>query len=240
MDDANKPVETAETAAPAQIVDSEGTAFVKFEQKFKAPRKTAVAEAIKAGRPAPTQRPPFDVYLPQYTWEQILAGVNENSKIRDLVVSLVNELVQTEARGQIINEENPVNSDAELDKTKLTLQHLSTLSTADRASSTAIDKDDLAAFVLDYEKYLPTIITGLTTDQAKLIASAAKQKFSAFKTRPEFLAKLREFLARFADSAPAEVVAKHVEVIEQLDAIADKYLQRPEVDRFASMFASMQ
>jgi len=235
----NKPVEgTENTAATAveQIDPNAEVVMVVVEQKFKAPRKTIVEAAIKKGETPPTARAPFSTRIPHVTWKGLLAKI-DNAKVQDFILSLVNGAIDNEARAQIQDDEKPVNSDSELDKSKLDLVYIANLSAADRAGSSSITPEDLKAFAETFASALPAM--GFTGDQAKMLAQVFKSKFAAYKQKPDRLVQLRVLLNKFVDGTPPQTLEPHGDTIEYLDGLLEKFINKPETDKLAEMFENM-
>lgn len=227
----NKPVEGA------AVIDDINVVQKPVEMKFKAPMKKLIEQAKKEGKPEPVQRPSFTVNLPQYTWEGLRALLDSDSKVRDLILGLANDTIFEEARAQVMADENPANSDAELDKAKLNLVAIANLSSEDRAGRLEISKEELAAFADAFEKYLPAL-ANVGENVAKLLAIACKRRLVDQRQRPDVLEKIRTLLLVFGQQAPAEVVEPLVPVLDYLFALADKFIKKPDTDKLAAALLS--
>jgi len=226
-------VDTAVAVAVAGAVAGADIIVKAVEMKFKGPMKKAVEAAVKAGQPEPKARPAFTVNLPQYTWEGLTNSFTADSKVRDLLLYLVNTQIVTVARDQVMDEENPVNSDSELDKSKLTLESIATLTAEQLAGKVEITKEELQALADAMEKYLPAL--GYPTEAAKLMGAACKSKFANWKAKPEVLKKLQGVLFQFAESTSAEVIAPLAETLDYLNNLMERYINKPETDKLSEL-----
>lgn len=232
MNDAQVQDQTGETSA-ATVASGAGTVIKAVEMKFKAPMKKAIEAAQKANLPVPTQRPAFTVNLPQYTWQGLEAQFAADSKVRDLVLYLVNEQIVTVARAQVVSDDNPVNSDAELDKSKLELSSIATLTAEQLAGKLEITKEELAALADALEEYLPAL--GVKIEIAKLMGGAIKTKLVSWKQKPETLGRIREILFQFAESTSAEVVAPLADALEYTNNLIERYMNKPDTDKLSDL-----
>jgi hypothetical protein len=239
MSDAASIVPQAEVEKPLVPVPGEidGVVYREVEMKFKAPQKRLVEQAVKNGETPPIQRPSFSISIPQYPADAIIALMNENPKVRDFVTSTVNAVVFDEARAQVVSDENPVNDDANLDKSKLTLIYISSLDADQRASRVEIDKDQLAAFATLFEKAMPAI-NGISSQGAKLVAQACKTRLAAWKQKPEVLKQVKELLRVFAGGISEADLDPLTPVLEYLDSQCNKYIEKPEIDKLEALLAS--
>lgn len=236
----NTPAETQFAAsAPATVEYIDGVGLVPFEMKFKAPMQKAIAAALKEGKEAPTQRPAFEIRIPQYTLGKLQELMAQDEKVAAFVLSLANEAIQVEARAQVMDDEKPVNSDAELDKSKLDLVYIANLSAADRASRVEITKEALAAFYDVFVKYASSFIPNITATHAAILGSAFKKRFVDWKTQTKALTQLRGLLILFAQSVPEEVAQEQQPVLDYLVNLADKYLNKPQIDDVAALLNSI-
>lgn len=206
----------------------------EVEMKFKAPSQKSIDAAKKEGTEIPTQRPAFNVQIPQYTTEQVLAILGADPKILQFATELLNQQIFDEARAQVTDPDNPVNSDTELRKNELTLQYIANLSAADRASRIEISKEQLAAFATIFEKVMPAI-TGYDPAGIKILAQALKTRLAQWKQKPEVLEKVRTLLRQFASGVSPDDLSANEEVLEYLDSICQKFIEKPAVDKLQQL-----
>lgn len=228
------PVEVVAIPVPGEVA---GVVYREVEMKFKAPQKRLIEAAEKAGETIPTQRVSFSISIPQYPADAIILLMQSNPKVRDFVSTTVNAAIFDEARAQVVNDENPVNDDANLDKTKLTLEYVASLEADQRAGRIEIDKDQLAAFAALFEKSMPAI-KGMSTQGAKLVAGACKQRLAAWKQKPDVLKQVKELLRVFAGGISEADMDIHTPVLEYLDGQCNKYIEKPVVDQLEALLAS--
>lgn len=231
--------EQAVATAPAPVEYIDGIGLVPFEQKFKAPMQKAIAAAVKAGQEPPQQRQSFTIHVPQYTLGKLSELMAADEKVAAFVLSLANEAIQVEARAQVMDDDKPVNSDAELDKSKLDLVYIANLSASERASRVEITKEMLQALYDSFVKYASSFIPNITASTAAVLASAFKKRFADWKTQPKALTQLRSLLVLFAQSVPEEIAQEHHAVLTYLVDLADKYLNKPQIDDVAALLNSL-
>ena len=220
--------QTADAAVNANVV------IKAVEMKFKAPMKKAIEAAEKEGKPVPQQRASFTVNLPQHTWAGLEAAFNADPKVRDLILYLVNDLVQSEARAQVMSEDNPVNSDAELDKSKLELSFIATLTSEQLAGKLEITKEELQALSDALEQYLPAVI-GCKTEVAKLMGAAIRSKLANWKQKPDTLKQIQVVLYKFAEAVSPEVVAPLSDTLEYVNNLIERFINKPETDKLSDL-----
>ena len=223
-------VETSQVEATGHPI------FKEVEMKFKAPSQKAVAAAKTEGKEL-TQRPAFNVRIPQYTIASLMALMSANEKVAQLVTSLANNEIVAEARAQVVDDEKPVNSDAELDKSKLTLEAIANLSAAERASRVEISKEELAAFAALFETVMPAI-TEYDPSGIKIIAQALKSRLAAWKQRPEILEKVKDLLKVFAQGIEPADLETYEPVLSYLDSVCSKYIEKPQIDKLSALLLS--
>lgn len=173
------------------------------------------------GKPVKTRRPTVKLALPLPTIEGIIEVITggeakEAERARLWLVSLVSDQVIAAARAQVSPEdsdEKEVNTQDELDYSKLTLAYLTAQPLGDRRGG-GIDKATWEAFGKDY---IETMLT-LGGDAKKIGRQIdyLGKKFAPIKTNKPVIKKLVSFLDTYIlKTANAEDFAECVDVLKK-------------------------
>lgn len=141
------------------------------------------------------KRPSVTLALPLLTIEGLIAAL-EDTKKQEIILSAVNELIVDQARIQVGDDNNPVNSQEQLDVSKLSFDYIANLPPAERRGG-GIAKEIWEAFGKDYLAVMPAV-TGKTAEQCGNAAKLFLAKFQPCKTNKPVLKKLQELLALYA------------------------------------------
>jgi hypothetical protein len=154
------------------------------------------------------KRAPVVLTLPIPTWNGFVDAVSKGpdaEKIQSYVLSLIEDAVIEAARSQVSpaegdTEATPVNSQDQLDLSKLTLTYLANEPKTDRRGR-GIDKETWEAFEADYVTIMPDI-TGRTPEQVKVAAGLFSKKLVAVKTNKPVLKMLEKRLEEWYANTP--------------------------------------
>lgn len=222
--------------ATAVTMTSNPNSFImkEYEMKFKAPSERIVKKLQDEGKPVPATRQNFNVFIPQYTNEGILELARQDEKVRDYLRDLVNDAIAIHARYQVTADENPVNSDSELDRSKLDLLYIAHLTKEERASaSSTVSKEQLAEFAADF-KVAMQAIGGKSENFWEVIGEVLRRRYTAeAKANPTFMAKIQGYVRAYAGSAPN--AEQHAEVTAYLDARATEIMTKEDENSLAAL-----
>lgn len=224
----------ATSSSPVTVSNPNAFIMKQFEMKFKAPSERIVKRLQDEGKPVPATRQNFEVLIPQYTNDGILELAASNEKVRDFLRDLVNDAIATHARYQVTADENPVNSDAELDRTKLDLLFIAHLTKEERASaSSTVSKEQLADFAADF-KVAMQAIGGMNESFWEVIGEVLRRRYTAeAKAQVKFMTKIQGYVRAYAASAPN--AEQHAEVIAYLDSRATEIMTKEDENSLAAL-----
>lgn len=158
----------------------------------------------------------FKVQLPLLTREGAMdILVNGNDKAVDAALKAFNSVIYVQAKRQV-DENETINSQEGIDLSKLTWEHIATLSASELSESAAPTKEVLEALVADYVLVMPTL-AGISIELAKGGAAHFANKFRTAKMREDMLAKLSERLTMWF-----EATSKAEEFAEAYDWLTTK------------------
>lgn len=206
----------------------------EFNFSFKGARKADFFEAgpdgkltdkpktdEKTGDPLkmPEKRKSFKLMLPVPTWPGFVASMDD-AKVREFVMSIVQDEIYLAAREQIDRTPDdsglaPVNSQAELDVSKLTLEYLANLPPAMRRGG-GIAKETWEAFAKDYVE----VISANTVRKPDRVATAAKIFLSRFQ-----LVRQDKELIKFL-SGTLDMWAEKTENLEEFKGVYDFLMKK--------------
>lgn len=166
------------------------------------------------------KRPSFKLSLPVPTNPHGIVAIVENEKQRAFVLELIEDAIFRAAREQVGDDVKPVNSQAELDVNKLTIEYLANLPKAERRGS-GITKEMWDAFSKDYAEVMPGL-TGKTAEQIGNALKVLTSKFGLVKSNKKIITMMKEQLALwFTSTKNAE---EHSDIYELLTGKADALL----------------
>lgn len=155
----------------------------------------------------------------------------EDEKQTEYLLDVLEGEVYKQAREQVGDEVKPVNSQEELDESKLTMEYIANLPKAERRGG-GIAKEVWAAFAADYISVMPAL-TGKNAEQIGNAAKLLTAKFQPIKTNKKVISFLKEQLGMwFTNTSNAEDFA---EVYEFLDKKAETLLQADEAALLANL-----
>jgi hypothetical protein len=138
-----------------------------------------------------TKRETLKFDIPHITWTGLTQALSSDPKVREFMISVVNNEIDNAVRAQL-NDNEKLSKAEELDYTKLNLVYLANQPKSERAGN-GISQDTWKAFQQDYISVMPALINR----SAEQIATAAKvftQRLQPVKTNKPVLSKLEEYL----------------------------------------------
>lgn len=187
-------------------------------------KKNEKGEVVKGedGKPVIVEHKRADIklMLPVPTIDGLVEALQDEKQLT-YVLGILKDEIYKAARMQVGDEEKPVNSQEELDLSKLTLHYLANQPPAERRGG-GISKETWEAFAKDYIEVMPAVIN----KDADKVSNAAKillAKFQPVKTNKPVIKVLKEYLSLwFSNSPNAE---EFQECYDFLDSKADALLK---------------
>lgn len=176
------------------------------------------------------KRPTINLALPNVTLEGLVNAL-QDAKVQNLVLGAVNDLIYDQARVQVGDDANPVNTQEQLDLSKLSLEFIANLPPAERRGG-GISKEVWEAFGKDYLSVMPAI-TGKTLDQTSNAVKLFLAKFQPCKTNKPVLKVLRDLLAMYVSNT--QNLEEFAECVEFLDKKAESLLNMDEAALLANL-----
>jgi hypothetical protein len=170
------------------------------------------------------KRPTITLQVPFITFDGLVAGLSDD-KIRTFIEDIVNDQVYAGVRQQIGDESKPVNSQAELDLGKLTLEYLANVPKAERTGG-GISKEVWEDFGKDYAEVMMAVAKK-TQDQVSNATKILLAKFQPVKTQKPIIKYMKEQLAIWYASTPN--AEDYAECYEFLTTKADALLAADEM-----------
>lgn len=176
------------------------------------------------------KRPTIDLQLPMLTLEG-LGEALADEKVQQLVLSTINDVIYTQARAQVGDEQKPVNTQEELDVSKLNIIAIANLPPAERRGG-GISKEVWEAFSKDYLAVMPAA-TGKSAEACGNAAKLFVGRLQACKTNKPVLKVLRDLLAVYTKTSQS--IEEFAEVVEFLDKKAETFLNTDEATLLANL-----
>lgn len=139
-----------------------------------------------------SRRAPFKLQLPYPTFEGLRHELSD-PKVQEYVLNNLGDAVYAAARLQVDDDLNPVNSQEQLDLSKLTLHYLAYQPLSERRG-TGIPKEVWEAFAKDWIIVMPAV-AGKTQDQATNSAKILLSRLQLVKSNKKIVEALRNQLA---------------------------------------------
>lgn len=181
---------------------------VKFS--FRQPSAKVVAEAKKAGIPAPIKRDPVTLQVPQITFEGLEEIIkSDDSKVKEFILGAINSTLIDYVQ-QKLNEQ-PRHLQIDVSKVDLSDVSLETLANMpqDERKSRGISEELWDLFEQDYRQIMPAA-AGLDEIKITNHVKAFRNRFNALKTNKKVIKKLAENL---------EIWARNTDKLEELQQI---------------------
>lgn len=229
----NDMANAASDNTPAAPLPVEGVGKEKVEALVNIARPQVIMEEVDFGfrkDELGNKRPTVTLNIPFVTVDGLAAGLADE-KIQQYLLDIVNADIVKNARAQVSDETKPVNSQAELDISKLTLEFLANMPAAERRGG-GIAKETWEAFGKDYLAIMPALLDKPEENIQNAVTLFLK-KFQPVKTNKNVLKLLRDYLALwFANTQNAEEFA---ECYSFLDNKAETLLAADEASLLANL-----
>lgn len=141
------------------------------------------------------KRATIELSLPFLTIDGVVEGLSDD-KQRDYILTVLNDAVYVAARQQVGDEEKPVNTQEELDISKLSLEFLANQPAAERRGG-GIAKETWEEFGKDYLEIMPAV-TGKNLEQIGNAVKIFTARMQPVKTQKAILSYLQEQIALWA------------------------------------------
>lgn len=184
-----------------------------------------------------TKRPPVEVKIPVLTLNGLIdflqaddpkVAANNQQFVLDLLAGEVKEA----ARQQISSDEKPVNTQDELDFSKLDLTYIANLPPAERVAG-GISQEIWEAFGAAYLAIMPAK-TGKPAENVQNAVTLLVKKLVPCKTRKDVLKTLKDQLDLFYTSINEDQQEEFKGVYEYLSKKADDYMNSDQLEQVMS------
>lgn len=199
--------------------------FRKFKEDIKGADGKPVLDTAGKAVQKEVKRPSFKLLLPIPTADALLAAL-QDPKQQLFLIDLVSDAVKGAAKEQVDDESKPVNSQKELDVSKLTIEYLASQPASERRGS-GIAEEVWKAWSADYCAVMPEIAGRPAENIAKGAAILVK-KFAPIKTNKPVLQRMMEYLSMYMDKAPN--ASEYMEVLEYLLTKGENLINAEEQD----------
>lgn len=162
------------------------------------------------------KRPTVELQLPKPTFDGILAALEEEKQQQFIIDAVYFEIV-SQARLQVGDEAKPVNSQDELDLSKLTIEAIASLPPAERKGA-GISKETWKQFAEDYIAIMPAL-QGKTIENVTNAAKIFVARMQPCKQNKPVLARLKDYLNLYFQktSIQEEVMEVYEFLIKKID-----------------------
>lgn len=219
-EESNQKVADPAATANQEVAAVEDTSPTKMEKQKFFFKKNDLGE----------KRPTIELELPRVTIHGLVAAL-QDQKQQDFILQLVNDAIYVAARIQVGDDEKPVNTQEELDISKLSLEFLANQPAAERRGG-GIAKEIWEAFGKDYLAVMPA----LTNKSPEALGNAVKiflAKFQPVKTNKPVLTFLKGQLALWANNT--QNLEEFAECFEFLDNKATTFLSTDDATLLANL-----
>lgn len=178
------------------------------------------------------KRPTLKLSYPVPTLEGVIKAL-EDDKQRQYVLDILAAEVYKAVRSQLTNDDGApaVNTQEELDLSKLTLEYLANVPAAERRGG-GISKETWEAFGKDYLAVMPAV-QGKTAEQVSNAVKIFLAKFQPIKTNKQILKVMREYLALWASNT--QNLEEFADCYEFLDKKVETLLAADETALLANL-----
>ncbi len=204
--------------------------YVDREFKFSFKKQTVVNELGEE-----VKRPPVTLTVPIPTFQGIVAAIDADPKVIQLVLDMAEESIKDQIRSLLTDEEHPVNRQEDLDLSKLTLSFIANLPKSERTGG-GIAKDTWAEWEKDYIETMVAIRGDTDPKAAEKVGRAAKLftgRLNQCRTDKPVLKYLREQLALWATKS--KNVDDFGDVFQYLDGRATELLNKDSASLLANL-----
>lgn len=185
------------------------------------------------------RRPPVTLSIPIPTFTGLLSALDNDPKVVQYILDLVETAVKSAAGDQVSDEEKPVNSQEQLDVSKLTLEYIANLPKSERTGG-GIAKETWEEFEKDYIETMVPIravsTAGGIQEATNRVAKAAKilaGRYNLVRSDKQAIKFLREQLAVWIGATKNQ--DDYAEVYQYLDGRANELLTKDNVSQLASL-----
>ena len=176
------------------------------------------------------KRPTIELNVPYLTVDGLIHALKDEKQVA-LILEVVNGEIYKAVRAQVGDEDRPVNSQEELDVSKLTLEFLANQPAAERRGG-GISAEVWEEWAKDYIAVMPGA-SGKDVDKVTNAATIMVKKFQPVKTQKKIIAYLREQLALWLTTSPN--AEDFTECYEFLDKKAEALLSADEAALLANL-----
>ena len=174
-----------------------------------------------------TKRPPVSLLVPVLTMDGLISCMNQDTKVQELVLANINKTIIETVREMISDEECPLNSQEDLDFSKIDIITLANLPPSEYRGR-GIAKEIWEAWGLDYVSVMAASF-GKTKKQNEVALSYFIKKLQPVKTDKKTLAKLGELLENYVSTT--EALEEFSEIVEFLFGKIKTFLEESETAR---------
>ena len=177
---------------------------------------------IPKGKKEEDRRKPVTLKLPFLTWTGLVTALEAgDDKIIQYVLDIVNDAIKDAAAEQVNAVDKPVNTQDELDESKLTLEYLANV--VKERKSSGISKEDWAEFKADYIAVMPEL-TKKEPEKVERAAAIFVNRFQAVKNSKKIIQTVRPMLDTWFNSKSEEDQERWTPIYSFLDKKADEFL----------------
>ena len=155
--------------------------------------------------------------LPVLTVDGLINAIQDQKQL-DFILDVLADVIKAAARTQVDDETSPVNDQAALDLSKLTLEYIANQPKAERTGG-GISQELWAAWGVDYVSTMLAASPDAKEEHVKNALNIFLKRYAPVKMNKPVLKKLRERLAVYATETKA--LDDFVEVVDYLDKRAE-------------------
>lgn len=201
---------------------------VQKEEKFSF--RTVTTKDEDLGEEIKTKRPTVALNLPIPTAAGLIRALHTEKNV-EYILQLVEDAIVSAARDQVSRENNPVNTQEELDLSKLTIDYLANEPASERKGR-GIAKEVWADFAEDYINIMPALINR-PKEKVENAAKMFLQKLQPVKGNKVILGALAGYLDTWASNT--QNLDAFQECYKFLSDKLDTFLKVSEADMLASL-----
>lgn len=212
---------TVDTGAGAQAQGAQNGAATDAPKPLVTQKETTFW--FRKDKVTDVKRPDVKINVPFLTEDGLVEALMDE-KQRALVLEAVNDIIKKAASEQVNDDTKPVNTQEELDLSKLTLEFIANLPPAARKGG-GISKEIWEEFAKDYIAIMPSV-TGRELEKVQLAATIMTKRLQPVKYQKKLLTFVAEQLDLwFTNTKNKE---EFMEVYEFLSEKAKEFLEADE------------